>query len=163
MMPDSSHSAHLLIGSNIEPVENVRQALLDLCHFGILRRVSRVWQTPASGTDGPDFINLAVELVTPLGLESLKNDAIAGIESKLGRQRSTDKNAPRTIDLDVILFDGKLLDVSLWTQVYYAITIGELLPELRNPETGELLSTIAARLTNGQPVHERTDVLPQFK
>jgi 2-amino-4-hydroxy-6-hydroxymethyldihydropteridine diphosphokinase len=162
-MTQSSHSVHLLIGSNIEPVENVRQALIELCHYGIIRRVSRAWQTPAYGSQGPDFINLAIELVTPLSFESLKNDAIAAIEQKLGRQRSADKNAPRTIDLDVILFDGKVLDADIWDHPHLAITIGELLPDLANPETGEPLSVIAARLREAQPIHERPDVLPELK
>jgi 2-amino-4-hydroxy-6-hydroxymethyldihydropteridine diphosphokinase len=162
-MSDRSHSAHLLIGSNIDPEVNVRRALLALCHYGILRRVSRAWQTPAYGSDGPDFINLAVELITPLDLESLKQNALAGIEQKLDRRRTADKNAPRTIDLDIILFDGRILDPGVWTQVHAAVAVGELLPELMNSELRESLSVVAARLAKVQPIRERPDVLPSLK
>jgi 2-amino-4-hydroxy-6-hydroxymethyldihydropteridine diphosphokinase len=162
-MAASSHTAHLLIGSNIEPVVNVRQAILELCHFGILRHVSRAWQTPAHGSDGPDFINLAVELITPRPLESVKSEVVAVIEKKLGRQRSADKNAPRTIDLDIILFDGELLDAALWDHVHLAVTLGELLPDLVNPATGESLAALASRLAREKPVIERPDVLPKMK
>ena len=162
-MSGSSHSVHILIGSNIEPVENVRRAILELCHYGILRQVSRAWQTPAYGSDGPDFINLAVELVTPLTLKEVRKEVVAAIESKMGRQRSTDKYAPRTIDLDVILHDGDLLDPELWKHVHLAITIGELLPDLLNPATGESLAAVASRLSREKHVIERPDVLPLIK
>jgi len=159
-MPGSAHTVHLLIGSNIEPVANVRQALVELCQYGIIRRVSRAWQTPAYGSEGPDFINLALEFVTPLPLDSFRKDVVAVIENKLGRTRSANKNAPRTIDLDVILFDGELLDNEVWSCVHLAVTISELLPELLNIESGESLSTLADRLSQAHPVLERPDVLP---
>ena len=163
MMPGSSHSVHLLIGSNIEPVENVRRALVELCHYGIIRRMSRAWQTPAYGSDGPDFINLAVELVTPLSMEEVKKEVVAVTEKKMGRERSADKNAPRTLDLDVILFDGELLDPEIWDHVHLAVTVGELMPDLVNPRTGENLSAFTARLVREHPVIERPDVLPRLK
>ena len=162
-MPASSHSAHLLIGSNIEPAENVHRALIELCHYGILRHISRAWQTSAYGSQGPDFINLAIELVTPLTLESLKTEAISAIEDTLGRRRTEDKNAARTIDIDVILFDGIVLDQTVWTRVHAAITIGELLPELSDPNTLEALSVIATRLAEKHPIRERSDILPLMK
>lgn len=162
-MPANSHTVHLLIGSNIEPVANVQQALVELCQYGILRRVSRAWQTPAYGSNGPDFINLAVEMITPLSLESVKQDVVAVIENKMGRRRSSDKNAARTIDLDVILFDGELLETEVWKQVHLAVSVGELLPGLLNPDTGESLASVAARLLDAQPVHERPEVFPQIK
>ena len=159
-MPTGAHHAHLLIGSNIEPVENVRLALLELCHHGIIKRISRVWQTPAYGSQGPDFLNLAVELITPLPLESLKKEALSAIEDTLGRRRTSDKNAPRTMDIDVILFDGEVLDQTVWTRIHTAITIADILPELVDPNTQESLPTIAARLAEEHPVRERNDVLP---
>jgi 2-amino-4-hydroxy-6-hydroxymethyldihydropteridine diphosphokinase len=159
-MSTGAHRAHLLIGSNLSPEENLRQAVLELCHYGIIKRISRVWQTPAYGSQGPDFLNLAVELVTPLPLDSLKKDALSIIEDKLGRRRTADKNAPRTMDIDVILFDGELLDHTVWTRVHTAVTIAEILPELVDPNTQEPLSAIAARLAEEHPVRERNDVLP---
>jgi 2-amino-4-hydroxy-6-hydroxymethyldihydropteridine diphosphokinase len=159
-MSTGCHTAHLLIGSNIEPVENVRRALLELCHYGIIKRLSRVWQTPPYDGQGADYINLALELVTPLELDELKTNAILSIENDLGRVRTKDKNAPRTIDIDVILFDGKLLDSTVWTFMHTAVTIGELLPDLVNPDTHESLSVIAARLAEVYPSREREDVLP---
>ena len=162
-MASHSHTAHLLIGSNIDPLENVHRALLEICHFGIIRRISRAWQTPAYGSDGPDFINLAVELLTPLPLEAFKADAVAGIEHRLARQRSADKNAPRTIDIDIIRFDGRLLDGSIWVQAHAAITLAELLPDLVNPETQETLQAAAARLAQTPGIIERSDVLKKME
>jgi 2-amino-4-hydroxy-6-hydroxymethyldihydropteridine diphosphokinase len=155
----SEHSAVLLIGSNIEPTENIRKVLIELCHFGIIRQISRVWQTPSYGSHGPDFINLAIELLTVLPLEEVKMNAIPSIELKLGRKRSLDRNAPRTIDLDIILYDGMLLDQTIWTRVHAAVPIAELFPELVSPDHKTTLASTAEFLSRQNPLREREDIL----
>lgn len=60
--------------------------------------------------------------------------------------RTADKYAPRTIDLDLTLFDEQVLDDELWRRVYMALIFSELLPDLRNPLTGETLVETAQRL-----------------
>jgi 2-amino-4-hydroxy-6-hydroxymethyldihydropteridine diphosphokinase len=157
------HSAILLIGSNVNPVENTRRALIELCRYGIIRRVSRPWQSPPFGSQGPDFINLALEFMTTLPLDELKNSSIAAVETKLGRQRSADKNAPRTIDVDIIYYDNTLLDQTIWERPYAAVTVAELLPDLVNSSDGRSLSITAASLINQYPMKERPDVLPVYK
>jgi len=161
-MTSSQHSAILLLGSNISPVENTRKALIELCCYGIIHRISRAWQSPPFGSPGPDFINLAIEFLTPLPLDEMKNNAIAAVETKLGRQRSSDKNASRTIDVDIILFDGELLDQTIWVHPYAAVTIAELLPDLVDTAHKTTLATTAAILTGQNPLQERPDVLPHY-
>lgn len=162
-MPESFHSAYLLIGSNIEPVANIRKTLIELCHFGIIKRISHTWQTPSYGSQGPDFINLAIEFITPLSLEELKKDAIGTTENSLGRYRTKDKNAPRTIDLDIIIFDDILLDQTIWSRVYIAIPLAELQPDLTHPISHIPLSNIANDLVKLHPIRERKDILTSGK
>ncbi len=71
--------------------------------------------------------------------------------------RTKDKYAPRTIDLDIILFDGRLLDPSLWLQAHRAVPVADLLPNYHS-ETGETLREAAARLKLSTDVRPRPDV-----
>ncbi len=157
-MSSSHHSAILLLGSNISPVENTRKALIELCCYGIIHRISRAWQSPPFCSPGPDFINLAIEFLTPLPLDEMKNNAIAAVETKLGRQRSSDKNAPRTIDVDIILFDDELLDQTIWVRPYAAVTIADLLPNLVDAAHKTTLAATASAFAGQHPLQERPDV-----
>ncbi len=67
----------------------------------------------------------------------------------MGRVRTADRNAPRTLDIDIILFDGVVLDDALWERSFIAIPLAELLPSLPHPATGETLADLAARLLPG--------------
>lgn len=83
---------------------------------------------------------------TGLDKQRLKESMINCIESALHRIRTEDKNAPRTIDIDVIYFDGVLIDRDVWKKAFAAIPVGELLPDLVNPETGITLSEFAQEM-----------------
>ena len=79
--------------------------------------------------------------------------------------RTADKNAPRTIDADMILFNDEVFDLDETHHIpdpellefpHIAVPVAELAPDMTHPETGEKLSDIAARLAaqpngNGQP------------
>ncbi len=99
------HRAYLGIGSNIDPVTNVRAALTALQQrFGALR-VSPTYRTAAVGCDGADdFLNLAVEIRTDLdpdGVWAWTRE----LEQRQGRARSAARHAPRTLDIDLLLYD----------------------------------------------------------
>ena len=81
----------------------------------------------------PNFLNTAFFIGTELNAEKLKRDVINNIEYKLGRVRTSDKNAPRTMDIDIVLFDGVLYDQNLWKKAFVAIPMAELLPDLQHP------------------------------
>lgn len=140
------HKASLLLGSNIDPENNLLLAVAQLREKVEILRFSRVWQTQAVGSYGPDFLNAAIEFTTSLPKEKLKTDVLQKIERKLGRVRTDDKNAPRTIDLDIILFDGKILDQSLWEKSFIALPMADLHPSLINPLNGNTLSQICKKL-----------------
>jgi 2-amino-4-hydroxy-6-hydroxymethyldihydropteridine diphosphokinase len=145
--PDKSHLAYLSIGSNINPEQNIARAIELLREHAPGLRLSTPHETSAVGSSGPNFINLAVCLPTPLDAAELKQQVLRPIENQLGRVRTADKNAPRTMDLDLILFDGQVIDGELWKRYYLAAPLAELLPELKNPQTGESLRETAQRLS----------------
>jgi len=140
------NNAILLLGSNIEPAANFKKALELLnCSLSITK-TSRIWVTEAVGNKGPAFLNMAVETETGLNSDQLKKRIIAPIEIGLGRIRTSDKYAPRTIDIDIIIVNRKVLDENLWTKVFIALPVSEIIPELVNTSTGETLNETAIKL-----------------
>ena len=68
------------------------------------------WETQAVGSPGPNFLNTAVKITTGLEMSALKLSVLRSVEQELGRVRTSDKNAPRTIDLDIIVFDDEICE-----------------------------------------------------
>lgn len=101
--------AWLSLGSNIEPQQHLRAALDALRErFGELL-VSPVYRTPAVGFEGPDFLNLAVALDSDLDPAAL-NQWLHALEDRLGRRREVPRFSSRTLDVDIVLFDGLVLN-----------------------------------------------------
>ncbi len=95
----------ILLGSNIAPEHHLPQAMRGLKEqVGRPLRVSRVYETPPVGAPGtPWFLNAAVLLASDKSLPAMRM-ALRRLESRLGRVRTRDPNAPRTIDLDPVLW-----------------------------------------------------------
>ena len=129
-----NHQVYLILGSNIEPEKNTLQAIRFLTRECNLVKVSSTWETVAVGSDGPNFLNTALLIETRLSAEEFKNTIIADLEKRLGRIRTADKNAPRTIDLDIVIYDQALLEPAIWKKAFIAIPMAELFPELPHPE-----------------------------
>jgi 2-amino-4-hydroxy-6-hydroxymethyldihydropteridine diphosphokinase len=140
------HEAYLLLGSNINPLENIRAAVLELRKVIPLQKLSQVWETKAEGSPGPRFLNLAALAMTELDAPSLQIQVLHPIEEMLCRVRTRDKNAPRTIDLDIIVFNGIVLEKKLWESVFVALPMSELLPQLVNPHTNQTLVDFAQQI-----------------
>ncbi|MGW8249514.1 MAG: 2-amino-4-hydroxy-6-hydroxymethyldihydropteridine diphosphokinase [Anaerolineales bacterium] len=140
------HKICLSLGSNIDPADNLNSAVELLKEHMTVLGVSRAWRTPAVGTHGPDFLNAAVLVETECPPKILKNEVLYKIEAQLGRVRSKDKYAPRTIDIDIVIYDDCVLDRDLWSYPHLALPVSELLPELVEPFSGRRLETIAREL-----------------
>ncbi len=140
------HELYLLIGSNIEPQKNIPAAVKILEEIQPIKRCSRIWQTTAYGSSGPNFLNIAVQLDTPLSMVDYKNQVISMIETALKRKRYPDKNAPRTIDIDIIIFDGKIIDEGIWNKFFISIPLADLLPEIKDPNSNKSLRAIAQEM-----------------
>lgn len=143
---ESPHRVVILLGSNIHPAQNLRKAIELLSHHVSIIRSSRVWETAAVGSDGPNFLNQAIEIESIHNSDEIKNLVIKNIETALGRVRTSDKNAPRTIDLDIILFDEAVFDHALWEKAFIAVPVSEINPELKAPDSRHSLAQIAAKL-----------------
>ena len=146
------------IGSNIEPEDNLQRSLDRLSEQVSIRQLASIWQTPAVGSDGPDYLNSAVLIESFLSLDQLKTNLLSVIEHDLGRLRSDDKSADRTIDLDILIYDGICLDDDLWIQAHVAVPAAEIFPDCANPQSGETLSQAALRLVSGEKFYKRTDL-----
>lgn len=144
--PEGEHQAYLCLGSNIEPVENMHRAIQLLAERTGLLGLSTCWESQAVGSDGPNFLNIGALVRTSLDAAALKERVLGNIEKELGRVRGADKYAPRTMDIDIVIFDGLVLDPEIWRRAYLVLIFGEMLPELRHPVSGETLAEMANRL-----------------
>jgi 2-amino-4-hydroxy-6-hydroxymethyldihydropteridine diphosphokinase len=140
------HRAFLSIGSNIEPEFHLPKAIELLRDYGEVKAVSSAWESHAVGSNGPNFLNACVLFITDLQPYDLKERIIRSIEAKLGRVRNADKNAPRTIDLDIVLFDNKPLNVDYWAYPFVIVPLAELIPDYPHPVRREKLSRVSEQL-----------------
>jgi len=149
----------LSLGSNIAPHKFLPRAVERLRDFLEVTAVSRAWRSAAVGASGPDFLNAAVLVCTRLSPSDLKIDVLRRVEAQLGRVRRADKFAPRTIDIDIIVYGDQVVDSALWSQAYLALPVSELLPGLVDPQSGETLDHIARRLVAKGDIIPSPDVL----
>lgn len=155
---EKAHQAYLSLGSNIQPRENMLAAINLLRQKVTVNAISTIWETDAVGSSGPRFLNAAAWISTPLLMEELKSKVLADIEQALGRVRTGDKNAPRTIDLDIVVYDERVIDANLWTREFLAIPLAELRPDLEQPETGTSLNQIARVMKASSSAVPRLDL-----
>lgn len=141
-----TNSVILLLGSNIEPEQNIPAALALLSENTDLIARSNIWETEAVGSSGPNFLNIAVKINTSLDANSIKTEIITPIENKLKRVRVEDKYAPRTMDIDIIIFQDQILDPNLWKKVFIALPVSELMPDLLHPQQKISLEQVAEKL-----------------
>lgn len=156
------HQAYLSLGSNIQPENNLVKAIELLRNHGRLEKTSSAWETESVGAEGPNYLNACVLLVTPLPQVDLKEQALLPIEAELGRQRTADKFAPRTIDIDIVLFDGKSCDDKYWKQAFVVVPLAEISPEYQNPLRQESIIETATRLRQQVWMETRPQVLNRF-
>lgn len=153
------HEAFLSLGSNIEPEQNLPEALRLLSASGKITAVSSVWQSQAVGSHGPDFLNACLLFLTPLSAEDLIQQVLRPAEYALGRRRGPDRNAPRTIDIDLILFDEEPYGEDFWSAPFVIVPLAELLPDYPHPRRYESLETVARRMRQKTWMINRPEVL----
>lgn len=153
------HEAYLNIGSNIEPERHLRQAVRLLRQRGRVEAVSNAWQSHAFGSTGPDFLNACLLFLTPLSALELKEQVIRPIEAELGRVRSADKFAPRTVDIDIVLFDDEPFSGEFWSNAFVVVPLAELLPDFRHPINYEPLALVAEHMRRQTWIVARPEVL----
>ena len=151
------HQACVLIGSNIEPEQNIPRAVTLLQENLTILQHSSVWESASVDCCYPNFLNMALVVATQMDAMELKEQLLRPLEARMGRVRSEDINASRQIDFDIILFDGEVQDQSLWQHAHCAVPVAEIFPEFCN-DTGETLKDIATRLAQSTPIQIRKDI-----
>ncbi|MBM5812054.1 MAG: 2-amino-4-hydroxy-6-hydroxymethyldihydropteridine diphosphokinase [Gammaproteobacteria bacterium] len=143
---------YVAAGSNVRPRAQLRRALAELAATWPELRVSRAWQNPAFGFSGADFINLVVGFATDAPPEVVIG-RLREIETLCGRPRAAPKWAPRTLDLDLLLYgdlvgrpgDATVPRPDLLRRAYMLGPLAELAPDLRHPLAGETIAVLWQR------------------
>ena len=156
------HRAYLSLGSNIQPEMNLVRAIELLYKYGKLEKISSAWESESVGAEGPNYLNACVLFATPLSRASLKEEVLLPIEIELGRRRTADKFVPRTIDIDIVIFDDLPCDEKYWEQAFVVVPLAEILPQYQNPLTKENILKTATRLRQQVWMQTRPEMLHQF-
>ena len=153
--------AYIALGSNLaSPLTQVNAAIAALGAIPDSRivAVSSFYRTPPLGPqDQPDYLNAAVALETTLAPEALL-DHTQRIELERGRVRKAERWGPRTLDLDIMLFDDETVATSRLTVPHYDMKnrgfmlwpLFEIAPELHFPD-GETLVSVLDHLGAAKP------------
>jgi 2-amino-4-hydroxy-6-hydroxymethyldihydropteridine diphosphokinase len=142
---------YVAAGSNVEPERRIAQAVAELEREFPGVRFSSWYRNRAQGFEGDDFINLVAGFTTALPVRDLLG-RLHEIERRCGRERHAPRWAPRSMDLDVLLYGDlvceqeglKLPRPDLLERAYMLGPLAELAPQLEHPTAaltiGELWS-----------------------
>lgn len=115
------------IGSNIDADSNISQMLEILRTKVNVIKVSPMLRTKPIGIKNqPDFTNGAVKIQTELDQSGL-NLMLKEIEDQLGRDRSGPQFGPRTMDLDIVVWNGEIVDPDYYTRDFLKKSVGEVI------------------------------------
>ncbi|MBL8092394.1 MAG: 2-amino-4-hydroxy-6-hydroxymethyldihydropteridine diphosphokinase, partial [Anaerolineales bacterium] len=145
--------------SNIEPEKNILQAIKLLKENGEVESISSVWESESVGYAGANFLNLCVLFLTDLQPDELKETVIRPIENELGRVRDENKNAPRSIDIDIVLFNETLYHVNTWKYAFVIVPLAELIPDFVHPFEKKSLIKVSDDIQNQVWIEKREDVI----
>jgi 2-amino-4-hydroxy-6-hydroxymethyldihydropteridine diphosphokinase len=132
---------YVSIGSNVERERNIRAAVADLRAVFSGVRVSRVFESEPVGMIADNFFNLVAAAQTDLPVQDVAH-RLAEIERRRGRVRGPARFVPRTLDLDLLLYDelvytsaGMTLPRPEITEyAFVLLPLAELAPDARHPE-----------------------------
>jgi 2-amino-4-hydroxy-6-hydroxymethyldihydropteridine diphosphokinase len=144
--------AYVAAGSNVEPILNLRRALDVLATQFAPLRVSHAYRNAAVGFTGDDFVNLVVGFDTDLPVGAVI-ERLHEAEAACGRARNAPKWAPRSMDLDILLFGDSVCEEpglilprpDLVRRPYMLGPMAELAPDLRHPTLGLTLGELWQR------------------
>ncbi|MCH9022228.1 MAG: 2-amino-4-hydroxy-6-hydroxymethyldihydropteridine diphosphokinase [Planctomycetes bacterium] len=122
------------VGSNINPNENIAKARQFLSEeHTLLSESDFVITKPIGNTDQPDFTNGAFLLETNLNFEDF-NATLKSLETRCGRKPTANKYAPRTLDLDIVVWNNQITNNQDYQRHFIKTAIQQLLPTLNeNP------------------------------
>jgi 2-amino-4-hydroxy-6-hydroxymethyldihydropteridine diphosphokinase len=142
-------TAYVALGANLGDAAHVIRAALqslDALPETRLVRTSSLYRTAPVDSTGPDYINAVAELATALPALALL-DALQQVENRAGRERPY-RNAPRTLDLDLLLYGNARMESTrltvphprMTTRAFVLVPLAEIAPQL---VTAEQLAAVA--------------------
>lgn len=153
------------LGSNLDREASLRGALRRLRERADDLVLSSVYEGPAVGSPGPPFYNLVAGFSTSLGVAAL-NAWLRAIETALGRVRGPDKNAPRTLDLDLLTYGDRVGVIDGYTlprdeilrYAFVLAPLAEVAPAERHPIDGRRYDALWAAFPKEDPPLRRVPV-----
>ena len=125
------NTAVVSVGSNINPQQNIDTAKEFISRKFILLNISSFVVTePIGFKEQEDFLNGAFLIQTDLDLEAL-NYELKKIEIDMGRVKTSNKEGPRIIDLDIIIWNNKIIDDDVHKRMFLQNSVIELLPDFK--------------------------------
>ena len=135
-------TAYVALGANLgDAVRTVRDAIVAIGNLPdtALTAQSSLYRTAPIDSSGPDYINAVVEISTRLPALQLL-DHLQAIEKDAGRERPY-RNAPRTLDLDLLLYGSARMDSSrlqvphprMQVRAFVLVPLAEIAPSLVSP------------------------------
>ncbi|MGI2169076.1 2-amino-4-hydroxy-6-hydroxymethyldihydropteridine diphosphokinase [Shewanella sp. MF05960] len=130
---------YISLGTNISPEQHLKAGLLDLQqYFGALQ-LSRVFESEAVGFKGTNFLNMVAAADTDLSIA----DVVATfkqIEQANGRIKSEKKFSPRSLDIDLLLYDDTICNLpvelprgEILFNAFVLWPLAEIAPDLHHP------------------------------
>jgi 2-amino-4-hydroxy-6-hydroxymethyldihydropteridine diphosphokinase len=140
---------YVAAGSNVQPELYLKRALFLLEEAFAPIRVSPIYRNRAVGFEGEDFLNLVVSFSTNLDVREVRS-RLQSIETQCDRPRDAAKWAPRTMDLDILLYDELVSDEpglvlprpDLVRRAYMLKPMVDLAPDLKHPLLGKTMREI---------------------
>ena len=157
------HTVFVAAGSNVRPQEHLSTALTELKRIYPSLRVSPAYRNKAVGFEGEDFINLVVGFETDDPPERVR-EQLQSIEERCGRPSNAPRWAPRTMDLDILLYGDRVSDEpglvlprpDLVRRPYMLKPMVDLAPDLVHPTLGKTLRTLWSEMDSAG--HEMAEV-----
>ena len=152
-------------GSNVEPVANLRRALGSLAARYPSLRSSAAYRNRAVGFEGEDFVNLVIAIDTEDDVHAVIGH-LHEAEALCGRERLAPKWAPRSMDLDIMLYGDRVCEEpglvlprpDLLRRAYMLGPAAEISPGMRHPTLGATLAELWSRFPRGGHPLERVDI-----
>ncbi len=118
------------VGSNIDAERNVSVAKRMLGEkLRVLGESKFVRTKPIGSREQQDFLNGSLLIETRLGCKQLKT-LLKGVEVSLGRGVGEDRYGPRKMDLDILVWNGEIVDPDIYEREFLRRSVIELCPEL---------------------------------
>lgn len=157
------------LGSNVGDRLSYLQMAVDTIHYevGSILKLSSCYETPAMGFEGDPFLNACVEVRTSLSAELVLSKLLQ-IEERHGRKRVDDgQYHARTIDLDILFFDSKIIENELLSvphprleqRLFVLHPMVEIAPDFVHPKLNKTALKLVEDCTDDSPISKLQDLL----